>query len=351
MSRLRFIVVVLCLIPFSSIFSRQQERTPQFVEPDTLLLFAPFDDNSGFGGRWKLAHDIPRYLSSYCRQRFQVGVVSPAAVAIFDSVEGISPDERTGVRTLDLYMKQFGVRYIVLGSVETFSVTRFIIAEQSLAGYEAFSAEVLFKFSLYDTAIRREGNGKLPLYEGDASGIIKDKRLGLTLLGRQTERTNQYFSLDELYFGGEQFNKTIIGEAMLKCAEDFAAKLEKAIPHLKTKSIILPSTLAIDSTAADGTVGLTRRVVRGEVILVDGDDVFLNVGDEERVHVGDLLGVFVEGDSIRDPKTNEVLGVGDVHVGEVQIIEVRAPHLSVATILKGKGVIKPRGKVRAVIVR
>jgi hypothetical protein len=225
------------------------------------------------------------------------------------------------------------------------------VAEQTLAGYEAFAGEVQLQFSIYDAAELRANKEFPPIYEGEASGVVKDKGLGITLFGKQTERTNQYFSLDELYFGGDQFNKTIIGEAMLKCAEDFAGKLEKAIPALKTKAAVVSSTLQIDSTGADTVIHLTRRIVRGEIVLVDSDQVFLNIGSDESVQIGDVLTVFVEGEPILDPTTKEVLGTNDARVGEVQIIEVRGTHLSMATILKGKGAIKVRSKVRALIVR
>ena len=353
MSRLKCAVIFVCIFRFFPpvAFAQEHNRAIYFAGSDTLLLFTPIEDNSGFGGKWKLAYDIPRYMASYCKLRFQTGVVSPITVAYFDTAEHINGRNRSAAQSLQLYSEEFRVRYIILGSVETFSVSRFLVAEQTLAGYEAFAGEVLLRFSIYDAAELRANKEILPLYEGEASGVVKDKGLGITLFGKQTERTNQYFSLDEIYFGGDQFNKTIIGEAMLKCAEDFAGKLEKAIPVLKKKAAVVSSTLRIDSTGADTAIRLTRRVVRGEIVLVDSDQVFLNIGSDESVQIGDVLTVFVEGEPILDPTTKEVLGTNDARVGEIQIIEVRGTHLSMATILKGKGAIKVRSKVRVLIVR
>ena len=321
------------------------------MESDTLLAFVPFVDHSGFNGKWNLRIDVPRFFSTYCKQRFQVGVVGPVAVAYFDTASGIVSSENLSPAVIRLYAQEFHSRYVIAASIEDFSISRFLVAEQRLAGYEAFSAEVSLKFSLYDAARVDGEKADVPLYEGDAAGVVKDKALGITLFGKQTERTNQYFSLDELYFGGEQFNKTIIGEAMLKCAEELSSKLEKAVPLLKTKSIVLSTTMAVDSTQSDSLVHLTRRVVRGEIVLVDSNEVFVNIGSEEGVQVGDVLGVFGEGVAVRDPKTDEVIGTTDARIGEVQVIEVRGPHFSMATITKGKGAVKPRSKVRAVVVR
>ena len=353
MSRVKCAVLFLCIVRFfpSAVFAQEHNKVIYFAGSDTLLLFTPIEDNSGFGGKWKLAYDIPRYLASYTRLKFQTGVVNPITVAYFDTAEHITARIRNSAHSLQLYSEEFHSRYIILASVETFSVSRFLVAEQTLAGYEAFAGEIQLQFSIYDAAELRGDREISPFYEGEASGVVKDKGLGITLFGKQTERTNQYFSLDELYFGGDQFNKTIIGEAMLKCAEDFSAKLEKAIPALKTKSSIIPSTLQIDSTGADTSIRLTRRIIRGEIVLVDSDQVFINIGSDESVQLGDILTVFVEGEPILDPATKQVLGTSDARVGEVQIIEVRGTHLSMAAILKGKGAIKVRNKVRALIVR
>ena len=344
------LLTILSQLP-PSLIAQEPVRPVPFMESDTLLVFAPFNDHSGFSGKWNLRIDIPRFLSAYCKQRFQVGVVGPVTVAYFDTTSGITSSESPSPLVIRLYAQEFHSRYIVAASVEGFSITRFLIAEQRLAGYEAFAAEVSLKFSLYDAARIDGEKGDTPLFEGEAAGIVKDKALGITLFGKQTERTNQYFSLDELYFGGDQFNKTIIGEAMLKCAEDLSSKLEKAVPLLKTKTTIISTTIAVDSTKSDSLVHLTRRVVRGEIVLVDSDEVFINIGSDEGVKVGDVLGVFGEGVPVRDPKTNEIIGTADLRIGEVQVIEVRGAHFSMATILKGKGTIRPRSKVRAVVVR
>ena len=353
MSRLKLAFLVVCIIRFvlPPALAQEHLRAADFAASDTLLLFTPLEDNSGFGGKWRPTYDVPRYLASYCKLKFQTGVVSPITVAYLDSAEHITGRNRNSAQSLALYSDQFNARYIILGSVETFSVSRFLVAEQTLAGYEAFAGEIVLHFSIYDAADLRPHKGIAPIFEGDATGVVKDKGLGITLFGKQTERTNQYFSLDELYFGGEQFNKTIIGEAMLKCAEDFSGKLENAIPALKTKAAVASSTLRSDSTNADSTIRLTRRIVRGEIVLVDSDQVFLNIGSDESVQVGDVLTAYVEGEPIIDPGTKAVLGTNDARVGEVQIIEIRGTHLSMAIILKGKGAIKPRVKVRALMVR
>jgi hypothetical protein len=246
--------------------------------------------------------------------------------------------------------EHFRVRYIVAAEITEFSVGRFMVSEVQLAGYEAFSATVTLKFALYDAA-RFSSSRDGILYEGDAEGIVKDKGLGITLFGKQTDRTSQYFSLDEIGFGTESFNKTIIGEALLKCADDLATKLERAIPLLISKNVVLSSSVVIDSSSSDSAITLKRQLINGEIVIVDKEEVFLNLGSQDGIKIGDVLPVFGGEKKIADPKTGEMLGSRDEKTGEVQVIEIRAEHLSLATILTGKENIKIKQRIRKVVVR
>lgn len=317
---------------------------------DSLLLFIPFKDNSSFKGKWNISVDVPRYFSVYGRERFRVGTVSPASVLSTAKAAGKDTTTLNDLSSLHELAAHFKTRYIITGTIEEFSITRFMVSEVQLAGYEAFAAEVKIKLTLFDAA-QFGASRQAIVYEGEAEGIVKDKGLGITLFGKQTDRTNQYWSLDEIAFGSEQFGKTIIGEAMLKCAEDLSTKLERAIPSLVSKSVVLSSSVVLDSIQTDSSIILKRQLINGEIVLVDNDEVFINLGIADGIRVGDILPVFNRGDEIRDPKTNVLLGTKDEKVGEIQITELRAEHLALATIVSGKDSIQPKLRVRKVIVR
>lgn len=339
------------ILVFTFATSAQEIPKEKFFNSDTLLLFLPFGDESGFNGKWHINDDVPRYLSVYCRERFQIGVVSPLRSKQFALWEGIDTNQISAYTNLAGYARHFKTRYLVTAVLEECSVTRFMLGDQLTAEYEAFAGDIRFRFTLYD-GLKLQASGTNPIiYEGIAEGTVKDKALGITLFGKQTDRTNQYYSLDELSFGSELFNTTIIGEAMLKCADDFATKLERAVPSLTSKITLLPGSVRLDSVQTDSSIILRRHLVNGRIVVVDDDEVFINLGTGDGLKVGDILSVYEEGKELRDPKTNEVLGTKDEKVGDIQIIELRAEHLSLATIISGEKMIVPKLRVRKVLIR
>ena len=317
---------------------------------DSILMFVPFSDHSGFNGKWNLSLDIPRFLSVYAKERFRVGIVSPLSVRQYAVEQNIDSGEVSRFNNLRKYADYFGVRYIVTAEIKEFSIGRFMVSELQLAGYESFAATVTVVFTLHDAA-RFNSYKESVVYDGEAEGTVKDKSLGVTLFGKQTDRTNQYFLLDEIAFGTETFNHTIIGEALLKCADDMSTKLEQTIPALVSKNIVLSSSVTMDSTSSDSAIILRRQLVNGEIVIVDGDEVFVNLGSQDGVKVGDLLPVFAGEMDVKDPKTGDILGSRDEKIGDVQVIEIRAEHLSLATIINGKVKIVPKLRVRKVLVR
>ena len=347
---LRWVLVVLLfliLIPASII----AQPNPVFFTTDTLLAIAPFKDNSGFRGKWNVPIDVPRFLSVYMKERFHVGVINPVSVWNFAAENGIDSQRVHEIFLAGRYAEQFRTRFVVIGTIEEFSISRFMVSEVQLAGYEAFSSTVKINVVLYDGAHGGREGAQPIIYEGEAEGTVKDRGLGITLFGKQTDRTSEFFSLDELSFGSEQFNRTILGEALLRCAEDLGTKLERAIPTLVSKSVVLSSDIVVDTAGADTEIVLKRRLVNGEIVIVDGNDVFINIGSSDGIAVGDILPVYIPGAAITDPKTGESLGSTDKKIGEIQIIEVRAERLSLGTIISGKELIQPKHRIRKVIVR
>lgn len=350
-----FLFFVLLVIIFfqSSIFPLSAIAQPasSLFTSDSLLMFLPFKEHAGFNGKWNITTDVPRFFSAYMKERFRVGTVSPVSVKRFLEWKRIDSVRVYEAAVLQQCAEHFKVRYLVYGTIEEFSISRFMVSEVQLAGYEAFAAEVKVSFVLYDAARAGRGSSNGVVYEGDAEGIVKDRALGLTLFGKQTERMSQYFLLDELAFGSVPFNRTIIGEALLKCADDLGTKLERAIPNLVSKTVVLSSSVAIDSAANDSAIILKRQLVNGEIVIVDDGEVFVNLGSLDGITVGDLLPVFVEGNEIKDPNTGETLGTRDEKIGEIQIVEIRAEHLSLASIIDGKGKIAPKQRIRKVLIR
>ncbi len=348
MSKWKIVTAAIAAMISVQILSAQPD--PAHFKSDSLLIVVPFTDASGFKGNWDLAVDIPRFLTVYIKERFRTGVISPLSALDAARERKINPARLTTMENLKSIAEHFKTQYVVAAEIKEFSISRFMVSEVQLAGYESFSSEVRIRFILYD-ASRFGGSRNAVVYEGDAEGTVTDRGLGITLFGKQTNRANQYFALDEIAFGSDAFNRTIIGEALLKCADDFGTKLERAIPSLVSRSVVLSSSVIIDSTGGEPGITIKRRLVNGEIVLVDGDEVFINLGSQDGIAVGDRLPVLGGTTTVTDPATGSVLGTRDDTIGEIQVIEIRAEHLALAAIISGKGMIEPKQRVRKVFVR
>ena len=87
------------------------------------------------------------------------------------------------------------------------------------------------------------------------------------------------------------------------------------------------------------------NVLSGVVIKVNKDVIYINLGSEQGVHVGDNYVAYGEGDVLRDPCSGEILGVEDKKVALLKITEVM-PRYSKAIIKKSNGDLTVNCKVR-----
>lgn len=78
--------------------------------------------------------------------------------------------------------------------------------------------------------------------------------------------------------------------------------------------------------------------VAGKVAKVEGATVWINLGSEHGIAVGDTLGVYKLGEAIKDPDTGEVLGQDEVKVGEVKVTAVKGAKYSECQVASGSGI-------------
>jgi len=85
----------------------------------------------------------------------------------------------------------------------------------------------------------------------------------------------------------------------------------------------------------------------GRVAFIKEGKVYLNLGENSGLKVGDLLKVVAPGKEVINPTTNRVLGyTADISQGEVKVTELLGDSAAVATPLSG-GPFKPDDKVKA----
>lgn len=78
------------------------------------------------------------------------------------------------------------------------------------------------------------------------------------------------------------------------------------------------------------------RPIEGYVVQVSGNTVYLNLGRDSRIKVGDLVRIFHPGEAIVDPKTGEVLDQELIFVAEARVGKVKE-RVSEAIVTRKQG--------------
>ncbi|HID10654.1 MAG TPA: hypothetical protein EYP17_05060 [Candidatus Latescibacteria bacterium] len=267
------------------------------------IAILPFEDRTSFEGPWDIRVEVPRLLGERLGENPNYWVVPMDTVmAVLHRRAAKYPKD-----TLVAIGKALDVDYLIVGTIEEFSLSRFMVGARMLGGYWSYSSTVELKGQLL-----RVVDGKAM---GDlrGEGNITDRDLGLSLLGRRPAKDLQFYGIGDLKFGSKEFLRTVLGKALEEALAELKAGVEKVlVPPERT----------------------SRRAL---VVLVEGQTVYLNLGYEDGVEPGDRFGVYEEGEVLQDPETGEVLGRADPRkVGEVQVVEVKAPHLSKARLVRGR---------------
>ena len=121
-----------------------------------------------------------------------------------------------------------------------------------------------------------------------------DATSGQVLQSRRIEKrvtssdTSVGLTAKQVAFGGEQFNKTVLGQAT-------RAAIEEAVAFIGASLAGLPWT--------------------GVIADVDGTRVFINAGGEAGLQAGDRFGVMAVEKELTDPSTGQILGRIETQVG------------------------------------
>ncbi|MEX1276172.1 MAG: hypothetical protein WEB62_07090 [Bacteroidota bacterium] len=307
------------------------------------FIFIPFEDRSGFEGKWNVGTDVPRFLAAYVKERFAIPTVSPLVVRNYLEETGNRQGSTDHVLFwVDLY-RRFRIRYLIAGAVELFEVNRFMTGQPLLGGYEAFKGETRITFRVYDLDRTAVSASPAQILKGEADGDFSDRSLSMTLFGKPSDRTMEFRDLDRISFGSEEFNHTVIGQALFKLGERFSLELESAMPAIKIWSSTSPDSLLALVQALDTlSLLLKQETLRGLVIFIEGASAFINLGSEDGMRVGQKVKVYKEASS---------MGNAVDQVGELEITDVRGPHLSLARIVSGDGAIRKNDAVFTIVTR
>ena len=185
---------------------------------------------------------------------------------------------------------EIGFKYLVTGKVIDFDVSRFNVGESNIAGYEAYSCNILVSMQIFDLL------NNSSVYSGNIEASVSNKGLGLNLFGAQSDDKKQYLALNTIKFGSEEFNNTIVGETIFQLCQDLASDIKSA-----NKELLFPkkeNKIKIDLT--DKTldeIKLNVEIIKGQILTYDETtgEAFINLGSSSKVNLGDELSVYATG--------------------------------------------------------
>lgn len=293
------------------------------------IAFLSFKDKSSYRGSWNLSEDIPNFMSEYFREKYKSNILSPRVT------ENLTREEIYPNINEALISKN--CNYLVRGTITDFSINRLVAGEPKVAQYETYSNNIEIEFEV--TELKTNKIIFLEKIEQKSS----DLGVGITIFGKESETKKEFNQLDQLKFGSDDFLKTLVGKNLLKLCDKFSSRLETIIK-------LNANEKSIDTIKSESKTALKRKILQGEILFVDNEtkEVFVNLGKKDNLQIGMILPVYVEGDTIFDRSTGEILGITDRKIGEIEIIEIRGERFSLGIIKEEKAKISKGNKVRRI---
>ena len=115
------------------------------------------------------------------------------------------------------------------------------------------------------------------------------------------------------------------------------------MPAIKAWGMTNPdSVLRLGLSLDSLSLKFKPRTVLGEVILVEGQSAFINLGSEDGVRLGQQIRVYRDQISMKSETES---------VGELLVTEIRGSHLTLARIVSGQNSIRVKDKISITVFR
>ncbi len=195
--------------------------------------------------------------------------------------------------------------YILTGTIKELGLSSRGITSYGLGGYQNFSSEFVVEIELYTA------EGKRILKE-TIRGNRARSDLGAAILGGPTGRDSERKILQELWSMDperEEFRRSIMGEAIYRAAV-------RAVPEVSLAIFGEPYGLA------------------GEVVLVRGSEVYLDIGRDYNLREGNVLTLYALDQEVIRSRDRKVLGnIPGREIGKLEITGIFDRELSKGIIL------------------
>ncbi len=287
----------------------QQYLSEREAVPDTTgayrpyIALLPFVDDSGFQhDGWDMEDEVPGLLTTEMekQQRWRLvpyDVVLDALASTGSRVH--NNDEACDVGEL------LNADYVGRGTLLDYNFQRLQAGDAMLGGYKSFKGTTELEVTLLRVRDR------VPLDKVNERSEVLDRGLGLDLLGRPRKQDLEFVGLRTMDFGSADFLETAVGQAT---AEAFAA-LADGLDYA-----IRPSGVKIEGEGAN-------------ILSVEGEEIFINIGSKNGVHQGYRFHVLPG----RARALNNVLDPA-LPVAVVEVVDVIGGRLSRVQKISGKDI-------------
>ena len=283
-----------------------------------VVLMLPLEDGTRYLKRfvlWPVHSGVPRVLGDSLATNpfYRVLPVDSAAVLLTEEEQiGKISTERA------LAIGRFlSADWVVFGRIDGLAMNKFT-ATAPIGGHRSYKGLSSVHLVLYNVVDGRRGPDIVVEEEVDS------KRTGIANPASHVHLDKQYFYLHQLVWGTEEFDQSLVGQALSACAVGVAAQSAEVIKPPQMSGVSEP-----------------------KIIDVDGTSAYINVGLVDGIQNGDKFGVWDLGRELRDPGTGQSLGHAlPRRIGVVQVEQVLSDHLALVRILDGRTTIAKGYSIR-----
>ncbi len=312
------------------------------------ILFTPFQNEASYKGAWDLNTSVPNYIAAYLRKFDDAKVLSSTAYLSLAEKEKSKSSVYADLQFASEIADENGFNFIVMGTIKKFEISRFSAGDLATAGYEAYSCNIETNIKIYNIKTNNVD------FSDRINGEASSKGVGLNLLGKPSDEKEEFYSLNRIPFGSEEFNKTLVGQAMFNLCQSLSKEVKRASADIlkRNKKDSLTIISVIPDTSLDD-ISLNTEIKKGQIVTYDKStgEAFVNLGSNNNLKVGEELSVYAKADSLFDPKTHEFLGLSDQKISTLEIIEIRGIKLSLAVVKSNRDKIETGMEVRKLVLK
>ena len=266
------------------------QSQPQFMGPKKRIAVAKFDAAGAFMaqyGGWDVGGGLAAELTTALVNSGYFIVVERAELASVLREQEMALQKIISKDTAAQVGRVLGAQLLIRGSVTEFD------QKAGGAGLRVGVGTGMFGGAMGGQSTEGVVGMDIRLIDTTTGQVIQSHRAEAKLSARGISAD---INVNQVSFGGDKFDKTVLGQATRKAIEQAVAFIIQAM----------------------GSVPWTGRVVE-----VNGDQVYINAGATTGLKPGEVFTVTTVVKELTDPSSGELLGIEEVKLGEIELMNVQ----------------------------